>query len=1084
MWTGRHILITTHSLVEFAGAEINVLSLAKEFIDLGNVVHVGAYYIGEPILSEFNNSNIPVFNLIHSEWSQMHYDLVWSQHATTLYQVLLRGIKPEKIIFSSLSPFEPLEFPPIFSNQLSLILANSEETRERLISEGVSIDNVMVFPNFATNDYFNSNIKHLAEKVRRICIISNHVPEELKLLQSEFYNDSIVLDIYGIEYINTLITPEILKNYDVIITIGKSVQFSLVMGIPVYCYDIHGGPGWIDETNYKIAKYYNFSGRGFDKKLTANEIKMEILEGYSRACSNMELLSLLARSEFNLSLNLKTILDSERLLTRNVDNNVLVEDCLSFERSHKAFLREYEYNRYYKSIAIEKEKKISSLLEELEGKNQQIDEYSLLNSELHSKISRLISNVRNQAFSLQKLSNELDKKMIINNDSQKQIELLTNSINEFQKQISQKDDNSNYLLNLSQELSTKLNEIQNTRAWIYAEKVRKLNIKLRKGIRNPNLIYKKILKTLNISSSSYYKKKVHVQQLYNNNEIPDRNPLISVVIPIYDRTDVLIESIDSILNQTYDNIEILLVCDGSPTKTLEIVKSYENNEKVKAFYFKNNSGNAVRGRNKAIKEARGEYLAFQDSDDIAELNRLELSLGYIQNYKCDVVYGGWRALLDGTRIIDLEDKQEVFSPECDYEFLKEICVPCQSTVMVRLSAIRHVGGLKSIMRYREDHELWLRLSYYGYKFKSIPYVLTNLRLHDNNLELTFKDNDNVWEKLTLEEHKIIRPLKPKIAYLLAGTGISGGLSVICKHANSLLDRGYDVSFITEDNSNTIEWYPSQLVNIIPIDNIPNNFDIIIATYWTTAYTLENIPSKRKLYFVQSNESIFFPEESNEYKAAYNTYTKDYEIITMAKWLQDWLDIKFSKDSYYVPNGVDPKIVYLTEPIEKKNNKIRILIEGPIDVPFKGIKEAFQVVEGLDCEIWCVSTSGTPDPSWKIDKYFEKVPFERMKYIYSSCDILLKMSKIESFCLPALEMMACGGICVLNKFNGIDEFVVNEYNALIVEQSDILGAKNAIIRIMENPDLKEKLSKNALETASNWNWDRSIDLLEEIILQGY
>lgn len=615
-----------------------------------------------------------------------------------------------------------------------------------------------------------------------------------------------------------------------------------------------------------------------------------------------------------------------------------------------------------------------------------------------------------------------------------------------------------------------INDMSNTKLWRFGEKVRKIRNKFR-YLKQPSKIIKKIRRKNEDFAGDI--------AIASTVQTIGKDPLVSVVIPIYDRTEVLKVSIESILNQNYKNIELILVCDGSPEATLKIVRSYETHPQVRIFCYKDNSGNAVRGRNKAIREANGKYLAFQDSDDIAEIDRIRTSVEFMERHNADVVYGGWRALLDGTRDIELENNQEVFSPDCDYDMLHKICVPCQSTVMVKLDALRKVGGLKPKMRYREDHELWLRLAYNDYKFKSIPKILTNLRLHANNLELSFKDNDGYWEELTLKEHKIIGRMKPKIGYVVAGTGISGGLSVICKHANELLTRGYDVLIISEDGNEEINWYPNQNVQVVPINQVPDNLDIVIATYWTTAYTIQRIPAKKKYYFVQSDESKFFEVGSKEAKAALDSYKLDYTYITMARWLQKWLKTTFNQESFYVPNGIDNKIIYKTEPLSPREGKLRVLLEGPIDVPFKGMKEAFEVVQDLDCEVWCVSSSGKPHKDWKCDRFFEKVPFDKMKYIYSSCDVLLKMSSVESFCLPALEMMAVGGVCVLNKFTGIEEFCVNEYNALIVEKGDIAAARESIKMLIENQDLFQRLSNNALITAKEWGWDNRIDELELI-----
>ncbi|MNY03131.1 putative glycosyltransferase EpsE [compost metagenome] len=233
-------------------------------------------------------------------------------------------------------------------------------------------------------------------------------------------------------------------------------------------------------------------------------------------------------------------------------------------------------------------------------------------------------------------------------------------------------------------------------------------------------------------------------------------PLISVVIPIYDRVEPLRESIESILGQTYRRFELLLVCDGSPAETLEVVEAYRHHPQVRIFIFPDNSGNAVRGRNLAIREAKGEYLAFQDSDDIAHPQRLARSLRHMTVHGADVVYGAWRVKLeDPSRAPHLKDGQLVLSPDCDYEQLRRVCVPCQSTVMARLAALRAVGGVKPKMRYLEDYELWMRLAYYGYKFKSVSRLLTTLRLHSSNLEAKYAKEFEHFRSIMEQEHRII-----------------------------------------------------------------------------------------------------------------------------------------------------------------------------------------------------------------------------------------------------------------------------------------------------------------------------------------
>ncbi|ETB63550.1 MAG: hypothetical protein O210_OD1C00001G0001, partial [Parcubacteria bacterium RAAC4_OD1_1] len=601
----------------------------------------------------------------------------------------------------------------------------------------------------------------------------------------------------------------------------------------------------------------------------------------------------------------------------------------------------------------------------------------------------------------------------------------------------------------------------------------------------------KKIKNFLINHNFYLFYNIYYKIFYRFLNFKKEKNLVTIIIPIYNRTWELRESIESILNQTYKNIELILVTDESPKETISVVEEYRNNPKVKIFHFYNNTGNAVRGRNKGIKEAKGEFIAFQDSDDIAEKDRIEKSIQFIKKYKVDIVYGGWRAILDGTRLdTGLVDGQKIFSPDCDFDTLKNICVPCQSTVMVYKKVLHNVGGLNPIMRYREDHELWLRLAYFGYKFKAIPQILTNLRLNKNNNELNFKKDDNHWLDLMFKEYNKKGVISPKIVYIIPGTGISGGVSVIMYHLNGLLNRGYDVSVVSMDNKTSIDWFPNQKVPIIPLSDlfdvnknyVFNNIDILVATHWSTFDKILKIESKRKLYFIQSDERDF--ENGEKYKKeVQKTYeykgNQNIEFFTMAKWIQRWLKEEFNRDSIYIPNGLDLSLFKQTNVFEKGGRKTRVLLEGPINIPFKGMENAFNVVKNLDCEVWAISSHGKPKPEWRCDKFFEGVNLSDMPKLYSSCDILLKMSEVESFSYPPLEMMACGGVPVIKNVRGIDEYAKDNFNCLIVNNNE--EAKKSIEKLISDKVFYNKLRNNALETANRFNWDNAIDILEKEVI---
>ncbi|MCX6355541.1 MAG: glycosyltransferase family 4 protein [Candidatus Aureabacteria bacterium] len=323
--------------------------------------------------------------------------------------------------------------------------------------------------------------------------------------------------------------------------------------------------------------------------------------------------------------------------------------------------------------------------------------------------------------------------------------------------------------------------------------------------------------------------------------------------------------------------------------------------------------------------------------------------------------------------------------------------------------------------------------------------------------------------------------KPKIAYIIPAPILCGGVAVVCQHANRLARRGFETCIVSVSSEGSLDWFPGQRVPMYPLSSIPADIDIGVATWWETAHDLYRLGISRKFYFVQSDETRFYAEGRYERLFARDSYRFDFECMTEARWIRRWLKDQFGKDAHYVPNGIDREIFHPSEPIEPKGKRARVLIEGPADMPSKGVAEAFRAVRGLDCEVWYVNYRGEPDPSWKPDRYFCRVPMSEMRGVYSSCDILLKLSVVEGSFGPPLEMMACGGACVVANVAGLEEAVVPGENALVVEPGDIDGARRAVERLMEDQTLRRTLIENGAKTIESLDWEKSVDILEKIYL---
>lgn len=321
----------------------------------------------------------------------------------------------------------------------------------------------------------------------------------------------------------------------------------------------------------------------------------------------------------------------------------------------------------------------------------------------------------------------------------------------------------------------------------------------------------------------------------------------------------------------------------------------------------------------------------------------------------------------------------------------------------------------------------------------------------------------------------------KVVYVLPGCGVSGGVAVACQHANRLRARGHDVTFVSESPERVISWFPNQLVPIVGIDAAPSDPDVLVATGWSTSFRVAILRARHKFYFVQSDETRFHPQNSAWEHMTRLSYALNFNYLTEARWIRSWLAEQFGHQAELVPNGLDDTIFYPAEPLEPRGARPRVLLEGAIDLPYKGMAEAFRAVSREDVEVWCVSSLGKPLSGWRCDRFFEQVPMNDMRRIYSSCDILLKLSRVEGFFGPPIEMMACGGAVVVGRVTGYDEYIEDGVNALVVDPSDTHQATAAVRQLIQDPDLRARLIEAGAATARKWRWEPSIDILERFFL---
>jgi hypothetical protein len=297
---------------DLAGSEVTTLELAEALRERGIDVWIGSFEFGGEVTEAARAAGCRLLDLSGECDTSLSFDLAWVHHAPTYYSLFLEhGVKSEKTIFSSLSHFEPLESPPIPLAGVSRYLVNSDENADFFQEQYPAFAPYMsVFPNAAPRRFWSSVAAKREPDFANLsfAVVSNHPPEEMLRAIELAQQQGLKLQIFGHNGTATRVTPEILANFDGVISIGKTVQYCLAMQMPIYCYDHFGGPGWIDPTNFDSARKQNFSGRCCQRVLVPEELVHEWSSGFPRARKNAADLGEMASGLFDLDANLDEVL--------------------------------------------------------------------------------------------------------------------------------------------------------------------------------------------------------------------------------------------------------------------------------------------------------------------------------------------------------------------------------------------------------------------------------------------------------------------------------------------------------------------------------------------------------------------------------------------------------------------------------------------------------------------------------------------------------------------------------------------------------------------------------------------------------
>lgn len=364
---------------------------------------------------------------------------------------------------------------------------------------------------------------------------------------------------------------------------------------------------------------------------------------------------------------------------------------------------------------------------------------------------------------------------------------------------------------------------------------------------------------------------------------------------------------------------------------------------------------------------------------------------------------------------------------------------------------------------------------------------TKIELSKTKLEMldfnyTLLSFDYLKEKLELD-----------IAYLLPHNLITGGLKILIEQANTLQIRGHNVSLYSHVPKP--EWIDINCEYIqVPADKhlyeLVPNVDIVIAGYWDLIIDAvkTNAPM---LYCMAQGDIDIFEYDSLQpgfRNIATIAHSLPVKILTVSNLMQKKIRELYNRESVLIPNAIDNNIFYPMK--SRKNDPLEILLIGNDKLSFKGHDDIIRALFSLKNQDYDFrvkwATPAFPSKDYtdaKLNIQHSICPTQdELGRLYRTSDIYISGSYYESFSLPPLEAMASGTAVITTSNEGVNEYAVDNENCLMFDAGNLDELIEKVNLLLESKKLRKNLIKNGLKIAEEYNWERSIDLLEEEFLK--
>lgn len=326
----------------------------------------------------------------------------------------------------------------------------------------------------------------------------------------------------------------------------------------------------------------------------------------------------------------------------------------------------------------------------------------------------------------------------------------------------------------------------------------------------------------------------------------------------------------------------------------------------------------------------------------------------------------------------------------------------------------------------------------------------------------------------------------QIVYVMQETVVGGGPRLVFEHLNHLAARGHDVALWTLDGPP--DWFELRC----PV-RVFSDFDALereltplhaikVATWWNTAAPVwrASVVNGRGVYYVQDIETSYYADDPDARHAVLASYRPELAYVTESGWNRAQLT-ELGLDAELVLPGIDHSVFRVRPELERRRDLVLAIGRSN---PLKNL--------GLTLRAWQRLPEPRPELClFGIEPELARQPGvtyvtapsdQQVAELYARATVFVQTSTHEGFCLPALEAMACGTTLVCTDAHGNRDFCADEVNCLM-PAPDPEAVTAALRRALTDAPLRHRLTDQGVRTASEYRWERRIDLLERFLLDS-